>query len=276
MPPSALSRLSYQEIQYPMLFQLENTITGQISHCGVLEFVAEGGVVFMPLWMMESMDLGVGDTVKLKYTTLPKGTYFKLQPHKKNFLDIFNPKAILEVSLRNFSCLTIGDTLKINYNNTTYCINIVDIKPECAISLLDTDLEVDFAIPLDYSEPERLPVNPAALSTTITSQRMAREIPSAEHVAELDRRFTAFTGIGRRLNGKPVSPKSPRVKSPRSRSPSRAPMRKSGKLVFGDNTNQTHAYTKETVKVAGQKNEKETEEAEKFQPFTGKKYSLKD
>ncbi|GLJ36006.1 hypothetical protein SUGI_0722210 [Cryptomeria japonica] len=139
-----------------------------------------------------------------------------------------------------------------------------------------TDLEVDFALPLDYSEPERLQVNPATLSTATTSKRIGTNIPSAEHVAEFDRRFTAFTGIGRRPNGKPVSPKSPRVKSPRSRSPSRAPMRKSGKLVFGDNTNQTHAYTKETVKVAGQKNEKETEEAEKFQPFTGKKYSLKD
>jgi ubiquitin fusion degradation protein 1 len=128
MPPSALSRLISQEVEYPMLFQLQNTSTGRISHCGVLEFVAEEGIIFMPSWMMENLLLQVGDTVKLKHTTLPKGTYLKLQPHTKNFLDIFNPKALLEVSLRNFSCLTTGDTIKLCYNNTTYCIDTQNLN----------------------------------------------------------------------------------------------------------------------------------------------------
>ncbi|GLJ57612.1 hypothetical protein SUGI_1353770 [Cryptomeria japonica] len=273
MPPSALSRLISQEIEYPMLFQLQNTITGCISHCGVLEFVAEEGIIYMPLWMMENMLLQPGDIVKLKHTTLPKGTSLKLQPHTKNLLDISNPKAFLEVSLRNFSCLTTGDTIKLDYNNTIYCINIVETKPESAISVFDADV----APPLDYKEPERLPLNPANICTTATSARSTRETTtSTEHEEKSQCRFTAFTGVGRRLNGKPVSPKSPKVKSARSRSPSRAPIRKPGKLVFGDKTYQTHAVAMESGKVAAQKSEKESEEAEKFKPFTGKKYSLKD
>ncbi|GLJ35508.1 hypothetical protein SUGI_0714040 [Cryptomeria japonica] len=277
MPPSALSHLISQQIEYPMLFQLQNTITGHISHCGVLEFVAEEGIIYMPLWMMENMLLQPGDAAKLKHTTLPKGTCLKLQPHTKKFLDISNPKAFLEVSLRNFSCLTTGDTIKLDYNNTIYCINIVETKPESAISVFDTDLEVDFAPPLDYKERERLPLNPANICTTTSSARTTTEnTTSTEHEEKSQCRFTAFTGVGRRLDGKPLSPKSPKIKSARSRSPSRAPIRKPGKLVFGGNTVQTHALAMVSGKVAAQKSEKQSEEADKFQPFTGKKYSLKD
>ena len=44
---------------------------------------------------MQNMLLQEGDTVRVKNATLPKGTYVKLQPHTKDFLDISNPKAML-------------------------------------------------------------------------------------------------------------------------------------------------------------------------------------
>lgn len=34
-----------------MLFRVESTSTGRATHCGVLEFVAEEGVVYMPHWV---------------------------------------------------------------------------------------------------------------------------------------------------------------------------------------------------------------------------------
>ncbi|WOG83685.1 hypothetical protein DCAR_0102862 [Daucus carota subsp. sativus] len=49
MPPSALDRLGYaSHIDYPMLFELRNAATERVSHCGVLDFVAEEGMVYMP------------------------------------------------------------------------------------------------------------------------------------------------------------------------------------------------------------------------------------
>lgn len=45
--------------------------------------------------MMENMLLQEGDIVQLKIASLRKGTYVKLQPHTKDFLDISNPKAML-------------------------------------------------------------------------------------------------------------------------------------------------------------------------------------
>lgn len=37
-------------IEYPMLFRVESP-SGRVTHCGVLEFVAEEGVVYMPHWV---------------------------------------------------------------------------------------------------------------------------------------------------------------------------------------------------------------------------------
>ena len=38
-------------IQYPMLFKLTNTRTQRETHCGVLEFIAEEGRVYLPYWV---------------------------------------------------------------------------------------------------------------------------------------------------------------------------------------------------------------------------------
>ena len=62
----------------------------------------------------------------------------------------------LEISLRSYSCLTTGDTIMIPYNNKKYYIDIVETKPSHAVSIIETDCEVDFAQPLDYKEPEKL------------------------------------------------------------------------------------------------------------------------
>lgn len=41
------------------------------------------------------MLLQEGDIVQVKNASLAKGTYVKLQPHTKDFLDVSNPKAML-------------------------------------------------------------------------------------------------------------------------------------------------------------------------------------
>jgi ubiquitin fusion degradation protein 1 len=58
--------------------------------------------------MMQNLLLQEGDVVALRSATLPKGSFVKLQPHSTDFLDITNPRAVLETTLRNFSCLTGG------------------------------------------------------------------------------------------------------------------------------------------------------------------------
>ena len=129
LPASALDRLSSLRIDYPMLFQISNPKQKKTSHCGVLEFVADEGHAYIPYWMMQNLLLAEGDLVRFKNISLSKGTYVKLRPHTSDFLDISNPKAVLEMTLRNYSCLTKDDVILVNYNNKRYFIDILETKP---------------------------------------------------------------------------------------------------------------------------------------------------
>ena len=51
MPPSALEKLSRLNISYPMLFKLSSGNSDSCTHCGVLEFVAEEGRIYVPHWV---------------------------------------------------------------------------------------------------------------------------------------------------------------------------------------------------------------------------------
>lgn len=89
---------------------------------------------------------------------LPKANFAKLRPHKTEFIELENPKAVLEVHLRNFVCLTKNATISIQFNNQNYLLDILELKPEHqyeAAIIIDTDLSIDFAPPLDYVEPKK-------------------------------------------------------------------------------------------------------------------------
>lgn len=287
MPPSALDRLASLQIDYPMLFELHNPAGSRASHCGVLEFIAEEGMIYMPYWMMENMLLSEGDIVRVKSATLPKGTYVKLQPHTKDFLDISNPKAVLETTLRNFSCLTVGDNIMVAYNSKKYYIDIVEAKPSSAISIIETDCEVDFAPPLDYKEPE-----PAPLSGPVngTSSQASQEVQELE-----EPKFSAFTGIGRRLDGKPLKYSATPENTPanasapsasrsanKKTSPASAgtsvsgPNRPPGKLVFGGGSTTNNGSVKALPPKEHPQQEPQKDDQPKFQSFTGRKYTLRD
>ena len=40
-------------IEYPMLFKVENRRNSRSTHCGVLEFIADEGMMYMPYWVRE-------------------------------------------------------------------------------------------------------------------------------------------------------------------------------------------------------------------------------
>ncbi|CAO1947347.1 unnamed protein product [Urochloa humidicola] len=164
MPQSALDRLVSLHIEYPMLFEVHNAAAERTSHCGVLEFVAEEGMIYMPHWMMQKLLLQEGDLVSIKNANLPKGKYVKLQPHTTDYLDISNHKAILEKTLRNFSCLSTGDSIMVAYNSKKYYIDIVETKPSNAICIIKADCMVELVPPFDYKEP--VPVKPAVPANT--------------------------------------------------------------------------------------------------------------
>lgn len=220
LPASALDKLTQLHITYPMLFEIINGARGSKTHAGVLEFTAEEGRCYLPYWLMTVLSLEPGDLVQTKSTDLPPGQFIKLQPQNVNFLDITDPKAVLETAFRNFSCLTVGDVFTFSYNDTVYEIAVLEVKPEGsqkAVSVQETDLEVDFAPPVGYQEPQKGASGtstPRSIGSTMagkggmmhTEGSMAQAInyssiaPSSDAAAKgHDKRASHFSGSGNRL-----------------------------------------------------------------------------
>lgn len=247
MPPSALENLTRLNVNYPMLFKLTNKQTTRITHCGVLEFVADEGRVYLPLWMMHNLLLEEGDCLQVESVTLPVATFSKFQPQTTDFLDITNPKAVLENGLRNFACLTTGDMIAIMYNQKIYELCVLETKPGDAVSIIECDMNVEFAAPLDYKEPE-VPMD------------VEEENEEDTYIAPAG--FRPFSGKGNRLDGKPKKDTASSVPVPTKQTYVRGIPDydyKIGSLKFLRNSKPPKEYV---------------EKNEEFKPFQGTSYTL--
>jgi ubiquitin fusion degradation protein 1 len=229
--------------------------------------------------MMQTLSLEPGDLLQIKSTDLPSGSFIKLQPQSMSFINaISDPKAVLENVLRNFSALTKGDKFQFSYNEDVFEIAVLEVKPQNssnAISCVETDIEVDFAPPLDYVEPVRSTPASAGSSrpgsvvgggrvTPITQEgSMAKSIGYSALAASTAAANapTAFSGSGQRLKektsraGTPLGGKSTNATPP---PPPTTTVRKTGpqplrlppgKLFFG--------YTIKPIKASGDKDAEE-------------------
>ncbi|OMO82536.1 Ubiquitin fusion degradation protein UFD1 [Corchorus capsularis] len=257
MPQSALPSLDEKNIEKPWLFELCNPLTGKISHCGVLEFTSDEGFVLLPKLMMDFMEFEDGDLLTMTSANLQKGTFLKLQPHTKKFMELQNPKAVLENTLKEYCCLTIRDTIMVTHGNDAFYVDVVDANPSFGVNLLDTDCEVEFALPLDY-EPPAPPKREQKKDNKVEEKQPIVEEQTAE--------FKAFSGVARRLDGAVNHADDSKTAAGRIE-----PCSSSKKVVLGSNKIVQNSHQQESTCC----NEKDTKkEEEKFQAFIGKSYRL--
>lgn len=174
---------------------------------------------------MRVLSLEAGDLLQVKSTDLPSGQFIKLQAQSTDFLEISDPKAVLEQCFRNFSCLTTGDIFTFSYNDHVYEMAVLEAKPDNdkkAVCVLETDLEVDFAPPIGYEEPQ-VPSKKDAASRSGTSTPGAASIHGTLHhsgtmsaainyaaiapatieaQSEATKKQRSFVGEGRKLNAR--------------------------------------------------------------------------
>jgi len=197
MPPSALDTLSRMNIQYPMMFRITNTakVNGKsrFSHCSVLEFTANEGEVYLPLSMIHNLNLDVNGEgyVKLENVSLPKGSFARFQPFHYEFVtEIPNHKVVLEKTLRSYACLTKGDVIEIKFLGKCHDLEVVELKPANVVSIIETDMSVEFAEPKDgkapsYSKaqapiPQKMESSDSEDDEDEFGDRGTRELPSAK------------------------------------------------------------------------------------------------
>lgn len=242
-----------------MTFEITNLDSGKASHCGVLEFSAEEGLVYIPDWMMRNLVLQDGQYVKIEKTgNLARATHMKIQPHSTDFVkNLSDPQAVLEEILKDFVCVTVGDTIMVNHEDQSYYIDIVEADPEDVVSLFDTDCEVDVAPALDAVEPP----------DQVKSEEGATEQRESEAEADFAK-FKPFTGVSRLLDGTISSTNCTSVTETDSVH-SNDMTKFDGTVVNGP----------EDIDGAGHEKRGKTKVMEdvkehKFQPFTGKKHTL--
>ena len=220
LPQSALETLARMNVQYPMLFQLSNSSMGRRTHCGVCEFTAPEGKCSIPFWMMQNLMLAEGSLISVKNVSLPKATFVKFKPQSVDFLEISNPRVVLENNLRKYTCATTGDQIVINYLGKNIYLDIVEVRPAGAASIVETDMEVDFEAPVGYQPPP--PPDTSAVAKPISAPRelqKARQVDT-NHSVEDDPKFKPFTGNAKRLDGKALPPASRASNESKETSPS--------------------------------------------------------
>jgi ubiquitin fusion degradation protein 1 len=208
LPPSALGKLSimknFGNSKDPVLFRILNIQLGIYTHCGVTEFTAEEGTCYLPYNMFDRLSLEEGQQVNVRATKLKAGTFIKIQPHKTEFINNPNPKTVLEYNLRNYFCVTEGDTIDVKFGQKFYKIDIKQCKPDKAIRTLNCDIMVDFEAPKDYKEP------PKTKKTNVSGSNIkfkSDEIPVKLTKEEIEKQITdkKFSGHHTRIDGKEVS-----------------------------------------------------------------------
>jgi ubiquitin fusion degradation protein 1 len=186
-----------------MLFSLRSE-EGRTTHCGVLEFTAEEGMCYIPFWMMQNLLIEEGSVITVTNVSLPKATFVKLQPQSVDFLEISNPRAVLEHALRNFSCVTKGDVIQIPYNSKNYHFALQAVEPQDAACIIETDCNVDFDAPVGYKEPE--PVSTSNRSSACPSPAtMSTASSSAAATNAMEEEESKPAGV-RIVNGKVIRP----------------------------------------------------------------------
>ncbi|KAL8945806.1 MAG: hypothetical protein Q9222_007705, partial [Ikaeria aurantiellina] len=157
-----------QELPHPLTFRLVNPANGRVCYAGVREFSAEEGSVGLSNYLRHSLGFDASDRsqtaealpngngthltaseqaksiLTVHFETLSKGTYVRLRPLEAGY-DPEDWKALLEKYLRDsFTTLTNGEIMTVVSGREEFRFLIDDLKPsDKAISLVDTDLEVD-------------------------------------------------------------------------------------------------------------------------------------
>lgn len=155
--------------------------------CGAISFEGEEGQVLVPRWMLQqlSVERDGSVTVYVMVDAITAGLRAVFQPLSSHFLTINNPRAVLERTLRNYACISLGDPIILAYNGQEIEMLVRESNSNATINITECDLRVDFMPPPDYKDESI--------------------VEPVEHYEET---FAPFVGSGSRLDGRPLSQQS--------------------------------------------------------------------
>ena len=117
-------------------------------YCHVLDWQAPRNYVFVPRWMMHTLQIKPRDVVELTWVRLREGAQITLKPHTKDFSNWANPQAVMESELKYYSSLTVGSTIVIDYKEGHHRLEVVKVmdgeQQLDGANIQDVNIAVDF------------------------------------------------------------------------------------------------------------------------------------
>eukprot|EP00916_Digyalum_oweni_P026956 GHVL01044246.1.p1 GENE.GHVL01044246.1~~GHVL01044246.1.p1 ORF type:complete len:333 (+),score=56.90 GHVL01044246.1:337-1335(+) len=198
LPASALQDLITQttSTDHVYLFKLQPR-EGRVTHCGVSEFTADEGTVRISRRLYKQLNMSdTNHKIIIYHAHLPNGTYCKLKPLSDGFSKLnIDIGSFMEEQLKHHSALTRGDKLTISYASDDYDFIVQEIKPEDAVSLINTDIVVDIDSPT-----MRVPYNKEVVSTLHDSEETILCIVCIPGGKRVECRFNSDTSLNNLFN----------------------------------------------------------------------------
>lgn len=176
------------------------------THGALLDFEAPEGVVGLPPKVLRCLGLdsvlgvsaqpagteptpafplGTPPLVTVTYRSLQPGTFAKLQPVSAAFQrELGDIKTALELELATHATLTEGDILTVRSleDGQPHELRVISLLPEHAVSVVETDLEVDIA-PSVEAEAAQAAERARVEAEAAAARQAAEEARAAEAVA---------------------------------------------------------------------------------------------
>lgn len=139
-----------------LLFKLEKQNTKQKKQKTYLSIAPEYHktktqdvfhIIYLPDRIFKELKIKSGAVSELMRVMgkIKSGTYVKFQPNNRDLFNIDNYQEYLQQQLNaNYTSLSLGDTISIPYFDSQIELRIVDLQPENKVTIVDTELTVDF------------------------------------------------------------------------------------------------------------------------------------
>ena len=144
-----LSNNEYEISDEPLMFKITSS-NGKSIYVGMHDSIIDERC-FCHYRILQELFIEENTEVTLEVVKLPKGTKVKIQPSNKEFLEIKDFKTVLEYNLvQNYNVISKGTNITIEHESKLYDLQIIELEPQDAVSLFNTDIEVEFMPPADY------------------------------------------------------------------------------------------------------------------------------
>jgi len=156
LPENVLAQLlqrRHNRLPHPVVFEIEDSRVQKTEtpmiHCGVLQFTAPQGKAYLPTWMFRFLStrdgpLKEGQKMRFRLRELKKVQYAKFQSLTPDFAKLPTPRQTLEHMMHGLTTLTEGQLLPLRHKDKQYELKVLELKPEPAGQLINTNVTVDF------------------------------------------------------------------------------------------------------------------------------------